>query len=449
MLSIVSLCGILIGLCLLIFLAYKGHSIIWVAPLCAVVVAVMGGLSVLDAYLGNYMKGVADYIISWFPAFFLGAVYGKVMDMTGSARSLANKLVSLIGSKFAVAAVVIPCLLMTYGGISLFVVVFVIYPMGYAIYREANLPRTLLPGAIAFGAFGITMTSIPGTPQIQNIIPTTYYNTTATAAPLMGIIATVLIAVPGYLYLEWRCHNARKKGLGFIEDDKFKQNVTDDFEQTKWHWLSGLLPLIVVVLMLNVLPSVLNKAGIAQWTTSQSIVVALLGGISVTCLMNIKKLKVLLPAINEGSNGSLVAIMNTACAVGFGSVVKIVPGFTLLKNAMLNMPGSMLFSEAVAVNVLAGATGSASGGMSIALEALAPQYLEKALSIGLNPELLHRVASIASGGLDTLPHNGAVLTLLAVSNCKHKESYIDICVTSCIIPVIVSLLLSFVWGFFI
>ena len=448
MLPIVSLCGIIIGLCLLIFLAYKGHSIIWVAPLCAVVVAVMGGLSVLDAYLGDYIKGVADYIISWFPAFFLGAVYGKVMDMTGSARALANKLVSIIGPKFAVAAVVIPCLLMTYGGISLFVVVFVIYPMGYAIYREANLPRTLLPGAIAFGAFGITMTAIPGTPQIQNIIPTTYYGTTATAAPLMGIIAAILIAVPGYLYLEWRCRNARKKGLGFVEDDKFQQNVTDDFEQSSWHWLSGLLPLIVVVLMLNVLPTVLDKAGIAKWSTSQSIVVALLGGILVTCLMNIKRFKVLLPAVNEGANGSLVAIMNTACAVGFGSVVKIVPGFALLKNAMLNMPGSILFSEAVAVNVLAGATGSASGGMSIALEALAPQYLEKAMSIGMNPELLHRVASLASGGLDTLPHNGAVLTLLAVSNCKHKESYIDICVTSCIIPVIASLLLSFVYGFF-
>lgn len=449
MLSIISLCGIVIGLCLLIFLAYKGHSIIWVSPLCAVVVAVMGGLNILDSYLGDYIKGVADYIVSWFPAFFLGAIYGKVMDMTGSARSLANKLVSVIGSKFAVAAVVLPCLLMTFGGISLFVVVFVIYPMGYAIYREANLPRTLLPGAIAFGAFGITMTAIPGTPQIQNIIPTTYYGTTATAAPVMGIIAAILIAVPGYIYLEWRCHQARKKGLGFVEDEKFKQNASDNVEHSSWHWLSGLLPLIVVVLMLNVLPNTLAKAGIAEWTTSQSIVVALLGGIIVTCIMNIKQFKVMLPAINEGANGSLTAIMNTACAVGFGSVVKIVPGFGLLKNAMLNMPGSILFSEAVAVNVLAGATGSASGGMSIALEALAPQYLEKAMSIGMNPEFLHRIASLASGGLDTLPHNGAVLTLLAVSNCKHKESYIDICVTSCIIPVIVSLVLSFAWGLFI
>ncbi len=447
--SVVSLIGIILGLILLVVLAYKGHSIIWVAPFCAVLVALLSGMNLLAAYLEDYIGGTAGYIVSWFPAFFLGAVYGKIMDLTGSARSLANKLVSLIGSKYAILAVVLPCLLMTYGGISLFVVVFVIYPMGYAIYREADLPRTLLPGAIAFGAFGITMTCIPGTPQIQNIIPTTYYGTTAAAAPVMGLIGALMIAVPGYIYLEWRARKAKKLGQHFVADPKQAEVAENTIEQPKWHWLSGLVPLLVVVLMLNVLPGLLKNHGIADWTSSQAIVVALLGGIVVACLMNVHQAKTLMPAINQGANGSLTAIMNTACAVGFGSVVKVVPGFALLKTAMLNMPGSILFSEAVAVNVLAGATGSASGGMSIALEALGPQYLEKAAQIGMDPAYLHRIASLASGGLDTLPHNGAVLTLLAVSNCKHKESYLDICVTSCIIPVIVSLVLSFVWGLFI
>ncbi len=448
MLSIVSLIGILLALCALIYFAYKGHSIIWVAPVCAIIVAVMSGLSILDTYLNDYIKGMADYIMSWFPAFFLGAVYGKIMDMTGSARSLANKLVSIIGPKFAIVSVVLPCLLMTYGGISVFVVAFVVYPMGYAIYRESNLPRTLLPGAIAFGAFGITMMAIPGTPQIQNIIPTTYYGTTATAAPLMGIIATILMAVPGYMYLEWRAMSARKKGLGFVEDPNHNESIVDMSKQPSWHWLSGLLPLVVVVFILNILPGILAKHEIVELTTNQAIVVALSGGIATACLINIKQFKVLLPAINAGSNGSLMAIMNTACAVGFGSVIKIVPGFTLLKNAMLKMPGSILFSEAVAVNILSGATGSASGGISIALEAMGPQYLEKAIALGISPELLHRVA-VLSGGLGTLPHNGAVLTLLAVSNCKHKEAYIDIFITACIIPTVVSLITAYVWGIFI
>lgn len=430
-----SLIGIFLGLILLMVLAYRGHSIIWVAPVCAAFVALLSGMSLLDTYVGDYMKGLAGYLTAWFPAFFLGAVYGKIMDTTGSARSLANKLIDVIGAKRAVAAVVIPCLLMTYGGISLFVVVFVIYPMGYAIYRAADLPRTLLPGAIAFGAFGITMTAVPGTPQIQNLIPMQFYGTTPTAAPVMSIVACFAIGIPGYLYLEWRARQARAQGQGFLEDARFVEATNEAGDLPSWHWLSGLLPILTVVVILNVF--------------RQHIVVSLLSGILVCCVMNIGQYKILLPSINSGAVGSLTAIMNTSCAVGFGSVVKVVPGFATLTAAMMNMPGSILFSEAVAVNVLAGATGSASGGMSIALAALADKYLAKAAEIGLNPEYLHRIASVSSGGLDTLPHNGAVLTLLAVSNCTHKESYLDICVTTCIIPVIVSLALALIWGVFI
>ena len=429
-----SLMGIFLGLILLMLLAYKGYSIIWVAPVCAALVAIMSGMSILDTYITDYMAGLAGYVTSWFPAFFLGAIYGKIMDATGSARSLADALVRFIGPKRAVLAVVFPCLLMTYGGISLFVVVFVIYPMGYAIYRAANLPRTLLPGAIAFGAFGITMTSIPGTPQIQNLIPMEFYGTTPMAAPALSIAATLLIGLPGYLYLEWRASKARQKGIGFVADTKFKE-TEQRTDLPSWHWLSGLLPLFTVIVVLNVF--------------EQHIVVSLLCGILVCCIMNVSQWKLFIPSFNEGAHGSLTAIMNTSCAVGFGSVVKIVPGFASLTAMMMNMPGSILFSEAVAVNVLAGATGSASGGMSIALNALAPQYLERAIEIGMNPELLHRIASISSGGLDTLPHNGAVLTLLAVSNCTHKESYLDVCVTTCIIPCVVSLLLGLVWGVFL
>ena len=265
----------------------------------------------------------------------------------------------------------------------------------------------------------------------------------------MSIAAIIIVGVPGYAYLEWRVHQARAKGLHFVADPKHKEIDHSEKELPSWHWLSGLLPLVVVVLMLNLFPKVLeDSAGIAL-TPSQAIVIALICGILVCLLMNASQFKIFISAINEGAVGSMSAIMNTACAVGFGSVVKVVPGFGLLTRAALNMPGSILFSEAVAVNLLAGATGSASGGMSIALEALAPKYLEMANTIGLNPEYLHRVASLSSGGLDTLPHNGAVLTLLAVSNCTHKESYWDVCVTTCIIPVVGSLLLALVWGVFV
>lgn len=219
------------------FLAYKGCSIIWVAPVCAVVVAVLGGYSILDAYIGDYMAGMANYVLQWFPAFFLGAVYGKLDGHDRLRPEPGDAIVRLIGPKFAVAAVVVPCLLMTYGGISLFVVVFVIYPMGYAIYRAADLPRTLLPGAIAFGAFGITMTAVPGTPQIQNLIPASYYGTDAMAAPLMSIVAILIVGIPGYVYLEWRVRQARKKGLHFTPDPKHVEVDHTSKNLPSWHWL--------------------------------------------------------------------------------------------------------------------------------------------------------------------------------------------------------------------
>ncbi len=436
-----SLAGIFVGLTLLMFLAYKGHSIVWVAPFCAFIVtlfALGAGLgedrTLLTAYTSDYMKGAAGYFTSWFPPFFLGAVYGKVMDVTGSARSLAEALVKLVGPRFAILAVVLPCMLLTYGGISLFVVVFVIYPMGYAIYRAADIPRTFLPGAIAFGAFGITMTSIPGTPQIQNLIPMQFFGTDPMAAPLLSIVAAVVIAVPGYLYLEWEVRKAREKGEHFVEDPKYIE-VEHEGDLPSWHWATGLIPILVVFVALNIL----------KWGIVVSLLLAILSNI----ILNIKQWNVILPAISAGANGSLVAIMNTSCAVGFGSVVKIVPGFTVLTNLMVGGASSastLLLSEAVAVNVLAGATGSASGGMSIALSALAEKYLAIANQIGLDPGVLHRIASLSSGGLDTLPHNGAVLTLLAVSNCTHKQSYKGVCVTTCIIPTVVSLIIAFVWG---
>jgi len=440
--EVISLMGIFVGLALLMVLAYKGHSIVWIAPFCAFIVALFAlgaGLgedrSLLTAYTVDYMTGAGNYFITWFPAFFLGAIYGKIMDVTGSARSLADAIVKVIGTRFAVAAVVIPALALTYGGISVFVVVFVVYPMGYAIYRAADIPRTLLPGAIAFGAFGLTMTTIPGTPQIQNLIPMEYFGTTETAAPLMSLAAVVLIGLPGYLYLESRARKARREGRGFTEDPLFEDVDREGAPLPPWHWVTGVIPPVVVFVILNLL----------QW----GIVVALLLAILTCCLLNLRQWKNILPAVSSGANGSLTAIMNTSCAVGFGSVVKIVPGFALLTQLMVGSgasPLGLLVSEAAAVNVLAGATGSASGGLSIALDALGGQYLTMANAIGLDPAYLHRIASIAAGGLDTLPHNGGILTVLAFSHCTHKESYRDIFFSLTLIPAAGSMLIALIWG---
>ncbi len=411
--------GIIIGLALLMFLAYRGMSIIWIAPITAGIVALTGGLDLLTAYKESYMGGFVGFAKSWFPVFMLGAIFGKVMDESGAAKSVAHWITSKIGTKRAILAVVAGCAVLTYGGISLFVVVFAMYPLAVELFREANIPRKLIPGAIALGSFTFTMTAIPGTPQIQNLIPTKYFGTTPVAAPIIGTVGALIMLVVGMLWLTYREKKLRAAGEVFVELDKKVEKV--DYTELPSPILSA-LPLLTVIVLLNVFKF--------------DIIISLIAGIVLAVLLNFSRMKNVVKTINEGAAGSVLAIINTSAAVGFGAVVKAVPGFTTLTDFVLGIKGNPLISEAVAVNILAGATGSASGGMGIALEALGGKYMELATATGISPEAFHRIASLSSGGLDTLPHNGAVLTLLAVTAMTHKDSYIDIFMVATAIPVL-------------
>ncbi|CAK7048702.1 transporter [Tissierella sp. P1] len=419
--------GIIIGLVLLMFLAYRGYSIIWIAPLCALVVALTGGLELLPAYKDTYMAGFVGFTKSWFPVFMLGAIFGTLMDYTGAAKSIAKWLTKVLGAKRAILSVVVGCAVLTYGGISLFVVVFAMYPLALELFREANITRKLIPGAIALGSFTFTMTALPGTPQIQNLIPTDYFNTTPTAGPIMGLVASAILLGGGYAYLIWREKRFTAKGEGFIEPEK-KGNVNAEAEvQELPNPFLSFLPLLTVILTLNIER--------LKW----DIVVCLLAGIIMAMITNPSKYKGFTKSISGGATSSITAIINTSAAVGFGSIVRAVPGFQTLTDLLLGIKGSPLISESIAVNILAGATGSASGGMGIALEALGAKYYQLALETGISPQAFHRIASLSSGGLDTLPHNGAVLTLLAVTGMTHKDSYIDIFVTSVALPVVATI----------
>lgn len=411
--------GIILGLIVLMVLAYMGWSIIWVAPIAAGVVAIFGGLNLLDAYTDTYMSGFVGFAQQWFPVFLLGAIFGKLMEDTGMARSVAMALSRFIGTKRAILSVVVSAAILTYGGVSLFVVVFAVYPLSLALFKEANITRKLIPPTIALGALTFTMTALPGTPQIQNLIPIASFETTATAAPVMGLAAAAVMGVGGYFYLRWREKKLSAQGEIFTEP-KDKKIVEEDGKTPLF--LLSILPLLVVLVTLNIF----------GW----DIVVALISGIVLILLLNIDKWRGYVKAMNAGASGSVLAIINTSAAVGFGTVVQNVPGFDRLTELLLSVRGSPLISEAIAVNILAGATGSASGGMGIALEALGEQYYQLALETGISPEAFHRVASLSSGGLDALPHNGAVLTLLAVTGMTHKDSYKDIFVVAVAIPIL-------------
>lgn len=420
--------GILLGLICLAFLTYKGMSILWVAPVSALVVAAFGGMNLLDAFTGDFMKAFGGYATSWFPMFMLGAIFGKVMEVTGAAESIAHFLAKKIGYKRAIIAVVVICGVLTYGGVSLFVVVFVMYPMGLALFREANLPRKMLPGSIALGSFAFTMTAFPGTPQLTNVIPATYFGTGPMSAPVIGIICGILMFILGILWLQYRTKKLQAAGEVFDEPEgETTAGVSNPEDLPKWYL--AIIPPLLIIILFN--------------AVKLNIVVALLVGVLAGIIIFIRRLKTfanVIKTLNDGASGSMLAILNTAAGVGFGGVIKAVPGFEQLKTLVTGIDASPLISEAIAINVLAGATGSSSGGVSIVLEALGPQFIELAKQSGIALEVFSRVASISAGGLDTLPQCGAVLTVLAVTKLTHKDSYIDIFMCCTVIPISATIL---------
>ncbi|MDR3566158.1 MAG: GntP family permease [Negativicutes bacterium] len=443
--------GIVISLFLLMFFAYRGFSVILFAPIFALLAAVSQGFSPMPAYTELFMAKAVVYVKSFFPVFMLGAVFGKVMEDTGLAKSIAHAIIAGLGKERAILSVVLAAAVLTYGGVSLFVVVFAVYPFASALYKEADIPKRLIPGTIALGAFTFTMDCIPGTPQIQNIIPTNFFGTTLYAAPISGTIGGALILTLGLTWLSRRLKAAKAKGEGYGIGHTNEPPAVDESNLPNWALSS--LPLISVLVFNFIFTKVyvwnpkllepfaalklpLMAPAVANVVAIWALIAALVLGILLAIALGYTRLPKggLAKALNAGALGSLLAIMNTASEVGYGNVIASLPGFKSISAALLGIQigGTPLVSEAVTVNVLAGITGSASGGMSIALDLMSKDWIAMANNIGMSPEILHRVASMASGGMDTMPHNGAVITLLAVCGLTHTQSYPDIFAMTCI-----------------
>lgn len=462
--------AILASLLLLMFLAYRGISVLLLAPLLAALAALLSlDVPVLASYTQVFMKALGNFIVLYFPLFLLGALFGKLTEASGAAGTIAQWIVARIGSSRAILAIVLACAVLTYGGVSLFVVAFGIYPIAAALFHQAVIPRRLIPASIALGAFTFTMTALPGTPAIQNAIPMPFFRTTPFAAPGLGIIAGIIMFVVGMAWLLHRSRLAIRAGEGRGDVDDAPVPVLDkslrpmaqgegyDLAEVGAHSVGqpgiavALFP-IVLVITLNyvfsklVFPSMdtaylslpqYGAVALEQVVGVWSIICALLLSNLALLLLNYRRIPGVRQTLDAGASASALPIFNTASLVGFGAVIASLPAFSVIRDAVLDIaPGNPLISLSIAVNILAGITGSASGGMSIALQALGPTYLQMAETAGISPELLHRVAAIATGGLDSLPHNGAVITLLSICGLGHRQAYPDIFMVAVVAPII-------------
>ncbi|MCM3727229.1 GntP family permease [Neobacillus cucumis] len=448
---------ILLALGLLMFVAYRGFSVILFAPLCALLAVLLIDPShVLPFFSGVFMEKMVGFIKNYFAVFLLGAIFGKLVEMSGIAESIAKTIVRLLGAKRAMLTIVLLGAILTYSGVSLFVAVFAIYPFAAQMFRQANIPKRLIPGTIALGAFTFTMDALPGTPQIQNVIPINFFKTDIYAAPTLGIIGAIFVLVLGLLYLETRRRKAEKAGEGYYgfgtenaaaaEKLEEKEASAPDLtsQQSVLKQILAFVPLILVgvtnKLFITYIPKWypngfdFSAIGLKVYTVDVTamaaiwaIIMALVVGIISSLLYDWKRVtKNFKEGLNTAIGGSLLATMNTGAEYGFGGIIAALPGFAKISDGISGTFTNPLVNGAVTTSTLAGMTGSASGGMGIALGAMAEKYNQAIAAANIPPEVMHRVVAMASGGMDTLPHNGAVITLLAVTGLTHKQSYKDI-----------------------
>ncbi|MDP2082889.1 GntP family permease [Pseudotabrizicola sp.] len=443
---------ILMALTLLIVGAWRGMSVLVLAPLLAMLAAALSGTPVLAGYTQIFMQAAGGFVVAFFPLFLLGAVFGKVMEASGAAARLATAIATALGPRNAILSVVAACAVLTYGGVSLFVVAFAVWPLARALFAKTELPARLIPATIALGAFTFTMTALPGTPSIQNAIPMATFGTTAFAAPGLGLVAGAVMLVLGIAWLQARVRrmsdNAPPLAVDPMRDDPLPL----------WVALVPILSVGGVTLTMGslILPAIdttyladplYGESELSRVKGLWSVITALAVALALALLLN--RPPEVMKTVNAGAEQALLPLFNTASLVGFGAVIASLPGFEMLRMGLEGLSGGdVLVSAALSSGALAGITGSASGGMSIALDVLGPSLMVQAATQGVDPAVLHRVVAVATGGLDTLPHNGAVITLLGICGMTHRQAYGDIFVVAVLIPtlacaVIIGLALAF------
>ena len=418
---------LVIAIALFGVLAFKQMSALILAPLVTIFVILCSGLPILDSLKGLFMPAATDYITKYFLTFFVGALFGAVYQYTGAAESIARAIAGLCHGKFV--APIIMCItgILTFGGVSGFVVFFVIYPIALNLFKEGNLTRRLIPAAISAGCWTWSM-SAPGSPSIQNVIAMDSLGTPSTAAFVPSLITAIVMFALIFVWLEVRARSFTKKGIVF-DDPSLKYQLSPeelpnpDEEKDLPNVIVAILPIILILVLFN------NPMHPFPVETS------VFAGVALATILMFKRIKGVnewIGVFNKGAADSGVAILNTAIVVGFGGVVQNTQGFNDLVTALKNMSMQPLVFVMITVAICAGACGSASGGMGVAFNALTDTYL----ALGAKLPYIHRIATIAAGTLDTLPHQGAQITLLGICKLTHKEAYFDIAITQIIIPFI-------------
>ena len=411
--EVISLIGIIVGLIVIVYCAFKSVPILILAPCTAMIVALFSATNPFTFLTGPYAEGVANFAQKQFCLFLTSAVFGKIMGDSGAARIIGYKIAGLADKyedpfkkKFiGVMSMVALGAILTYGGVTSYVLWFTSVVIAKEIYEKLDIPWNLYI-CIVLGSTQFTMTMAPGSPSIQNNVPTSYLGTTAMAAPVLGTIASIIAVALGTIYIAWAVKSEVKKGRGFYPDGTEMAKTCPKFEETPdMPLIICLIPSLVLLVVLNVF--------------KQPAVTAVFCGIVVSMLLFRKNLKNPMKTLGDGAGNAVNSLMNVCVITGFGTAVASTAGYSLVMGSLDKIPGPPVFKIIIAVNVAAGITGSATSGLGIALGQLSDYFL----SLGLSPQIIHRMACVSAGGLDSLPHNSGIYNSFAVSKLNHKMAY--------------------------
>ena len=441
--------GLLAGLALLIYLAMRGVNILFASLFCGLVVAATNGLTIHEAFSTHYATGplgTFSFAGRFFLLFIAGAVFGRIMGESKAATSIALALVNRLGAHRALTITVIASAGLTYSGVVVYVVIFAMYPLGLSLLKEADIPKRLFCAALALGGATFTLTALPGTPSIQNVIPSVALGTDLFAAPVLGLTGGAIMFVLGMFYLERQRIAAKEAGEGFDPgpNDKVDNIIASDDMP---NWRVALVPL-VVVLGIILLPRLISTMGLApesggiaeliKFANSQPVfwpsLALVIGSVLASSLFNNLRGRTL-EVFGEGTNDAVMPLFNTAAVIGFGGIVVQTIGFQDFSSAMLNSGLPPKLSAFASISVVSAITGSASGGLQIFMTTMADSYI----AMGIPVDELHRIVAIASGSFDTLPHCGGVIAMLTITQLTHKQAYRDVGIITVIIPVIATL----------
>lgn len=411
--------GVLLGIIAIVYFSLKEIHITIAAPMATILVVLLNSMPLVESLLGkepnNYMGALGGYIMSYFAIFLLGSILAKLMEVSGATVSIAEFILKKVGYqnpyRILVAIFIISAIL-TYGGISLFVVMFAVLPLARSLFKKMDLSWNLIQVPLWLGIATFTMTILPGTPAIQNVIPIQYLNTSLTAALVPSILGSVGCIAFGLFYMK-RCLT-KSLEVGENYATYTSQTNEDTAERVLPSFVASILPLALLI-AIAITGSLLGN----EFVKKNIIYVALLTGIISAIVLFNKYIDKKIATLSIGASGAVGPIFATASAVAFGSVVTAASGFGVFSDIILNIPGPPVISLTVLTSAMAAITGSSSGALGIVMPNFAQYYLDA----GVSPEIIHRVAAVASNILTIVPQSGVFLTFLSLTGLSHKNGF--------------------------